>query len=386
MSRFLFLFVIAKELSPAVVGSITYLLAWLPGLVVIVSMEAFLPMQKSISNQTGNYTQIGDQVILSVLTTAIASIIILTCFIDSISNETRWIFILLLYTEFILNEIGRYYIYDNKTIPANLIYFARQGLTSILAVLFVLADIANSTGGLILIFLTANLVYLIIIKLFGDSSFLKYINKGDPKRSLSILKESIPYAISSFSITTFEKSDKIIVTTILGPSISASYNILSNIMFSLSQFVYAGVLSVKHRKLLDEAVQADLKNFRAIAKETTLQIVLIAITLGIPLIVFNIGLVHFGKLEFNLTKAFIQSSLLLAGIILLNCSRCPNYILIAKGMEWRISGINLLCILIYVISLSTVMTVTYKNMAATLFTFSAAFLYLIKFYNAKKYY
>ncbi|MGD8105565.1 lipopolysaccharide biosynthesis protein [Pantoea sp. FN0302] len=354
VSRFLFIFFLARFLQPSALGEYGLITATVGYALYFVGLDFYIfttrELLKSPVERWGGF--IKNQAALSFVLYVILLFLLTGCYLFGVITleQASWFFFILLF-EHVNQELSRIFVAINNQNLASVLLFLRQGLWAIIVVIVMAAFPAtrNLTTVLTLWALSGVLTFalgVIHLKKIGMGGWqnqidLKWIKLG--------VKTSGIFLLATLSIRGTQTLDRFWIQSMNGLDVVGAYVLFAGMTSALMAFLDAGVFTYSYPMLIKLSNEGEERLFRQhLFKMAGATIIFILFFVVISLIVMPYLLAWTGKvLYFDYVVIY---KWLLVATVLNALGMIPHYALYARHFDKPIIYSHLSSVPVFILS------------------------------------
>lgn len=354
VSRFMFVFFLARYLEPSALGVYGLFTATVGYALYFVGLDFYTyttrELLKTPKSSWGGFLK--DQALLSSVLYLVLILSLLICSsLKVITVEQSVWFFVILSMEHVNQEISRLLITINKQTFASLLLFVRQGLWAIIVVtVMIIFPSSRDINSIYICWALSGILTFIcgFIKL-KDIEMGGWTNKFDTKWVKAGIKTSGVFLIATLSLRGMQTADRYWIQSMNGLDVVGAYVLFIGMTSALMAFLDAGVFSYSYPTLIKLHNEGDEKNFtRHLVKMTIITFIFIALFIVVSAVAMPWLLSWTGKtLFFNY---IIIYKWLMVATVLNALGMIPHYALYAKNKDKPIIYSHVMCIFVFVAS------------------------------------
>lgn len=351
-SRFLFIFFLAKFLTPQEVGLYGLVTASVAYSLYLVGLDFYTFTTREFASKDKKYWGglLKDQALLSLGLYSIVLPTLSLIFVFGVLpwNVAKWFFILVV-LEHICQELTRLFVATSEQVAASIVLFLRQGTWALAVVAIMFADEYSRQLNVVFAAWVISCLLALAFSIFKLRSMGlgAWDSKIDRQWIWKGIKIAVPFLIATLAIRGVFTIDRYWLAHLAGLDIVGAYVLFIGISGTLMAFLDAGVFSFSYPSMINAANRQDEQLFSAKVREMiALTIIFCLVFLVISLLLLPYLLDWLGK-EVYLNNYSIFYWLLAATII--NAfSMIPHYGVYARKHDRAIIRSHIIALPIFI--------------------------------------
>lgn len=348
IAKFLLIIYISKYLSTEALGEYGLFVTTIVISMYFLGMDFYTFNSREIikKEHEDRLLLIRDQFIFHIIVYAVVLPLLFSVFLFGIIDyKYITLFYLVIVVEHISQEFFRLYVTLNKQILANVLLLLRTGIwVYILIGLWIYG--LEKTQNLYSIYIAWFLGALVSI-FVGVYYLFKTYNKKNLKTKIDWIwikhgfKTSMPFLLGTVAYKVIEFSDRYMIDYYMTKADVGVYTFFGSIANTMQTLVFTLVIMMYYPKMIELSTDSNRDEFTTISKKFFWEVLIYSflIIAGIALFIYPI-LEYMDKVEFieNIDVLWV----LLAGILVLNLSFVPHYVLFVKHKDIAIRNITII--------------------------------------------
>lgn len=379
VSRFLFIFFLAKFLKPASLGEYGLITATVGYALYFVGLDFYIfttrELLKNPVQRWGGF--IKNQAALSLVLYFFLLVLLVAVYLSGVitTEQVAWFFVILLF-EHVNQELSRIFVAINNQNLASVLLFLRQGLWAIVVVILMTAFPAtrNLTTVLTLWVVSGALTFALGVY------HIKKIGMGGWKSSIDInwiklgVKTSGIFLLATLSLRATQTIDRFWLQSMNGMDVVGAYVLFAGMTSALMAFLDAGVFTYSYPMLIKLNNQGETTLFRqhlvkmaAATFAFTLFFVVVSLLVMPYLLAWTSKALYFDYL--------IIYKWLLAATVLNALGMIPHYALYARHSDKPIIYSHLVSVVVFI--LITWLVSRWNQVTAVPIGLASSFLFIL---------
>ncbi|WP_243388197.1 oligosaccharide flippase family protein [Bacillus kexueae] len=389
LAKFSVVILLAKFLSEKELGDYSLVVSFITICVYFVGFEYYINLTRQYLKIKRRklktkllYNQLYFHLLMFTVSTSLLWVVV---FIGIIEKEYAVILLILLFFEFLSQEVSRILITFSQTVMSNLVTFIRSGMWVYLLISMYYLDPSSVNLKSIIFLWTIHSALSVFIGLFfmKDQFNLKKIRKPSFRIINYGIKRSIPFFFSTIFYLISINVDKFILKFFYGSSIVGIYTFYFSIINSIYSFIFAGAISIYLPKIINYYNKRNYKLFKSKLRKmqkSSFFILIIFSVFSILLLDFVINLIN--KDAFDDYKSLLI--ILLVGLVFNISSQAYHYTLYIMNQDKLLMKASFYSLNIIIIS--NIITVPLFSIYGAAFSYSLGMLvlFVIKIIYYKK--
>lgn len=354
VSRFLFIFLLAKYIAPEEVGLYGLVTATVGYALFVVGLDFYTYSTREIANSPSSewgWVLKSHGMLTLFLYLLMLPVFLLVFQFALLPWEVAPFFFLLVVSEHFCQELMRFFIAASKQLHASIVLFFRQAVWAVLAVAaFSVVPVSRSLDFVFSIWVGSALLgigygFVVIYKLRLGG----WLRSVDMSWILLGVKVALPFLVATLALRGLFTIDRYWLESLAGLEVVAAYVVFYGVASTLLAFLDAGVFSYAYPGMISAVKQGDVVLYRKKMRD------MILLTGILSSLFICISLIVLPYLVSWLDKEAYSSNIslyywLLAGTVVNALSLIPHYGLYAQRIDKPIVHSQLLSILIFVLS------------------------------------
>jgi O-antigen/teichoic acid export membrane protein len=348
VAKFLLIIYIGKYLSSTELGEYGLFVTTVSISMYFLGMDFYIFNSREIIKveHHNRLSLIKDQFVFHIIVYAFVLPLLFSVFLfDIIDYKYIVFFYLIVVTEHISQELFRLYVTLSQQVLANVLLLFRTGIWVYILIILWTYGIKN-TENLYSVYVAwfFGAFFSIVIgvyylfKIYDKDTLVSKIDWIWIKHGFKI---SLPFLVGTIAYKVIEFSDRYMIDYYMTKSDVGIYTFFGSIANTMQTIVYTLVIMMYYPKMIELYKDSKMEEFNSTTKKFFLEVLIYSMITIIGIVIFiHPVLEYLGKVEFtqNLSVLWV----LLAGVLVLNLSFVPHYILFVKHKDIAIRNITIL--------------------------------------------